>query len=133
MKAWSGIDSEESFTKEDFLGNNGNFDLRRFTFNWDGLLRLLKPLDVTLDGILHHGSRMIQVLALRYKSGQGRNRNCIPAIFVGLEKGRVLVNAILAVLHTFIITLIRFIDYGREKVRTTEEQQIPLQSFPLVQ
>ena len=46
---------------------------------------------------------MLQVFTFCHETGQRGDCDCVPAIFVGLEKRRVFVDAILAVLHGTIL------------------------------
>ncbi len=82
-----------------FLSDHGDLDLRSFPFDRDGLTSLLKPFDVAPDGILSHGSRMFQVLALGNEPGQGGDGHCVAAMLVGFEKGGVLADAAFTILH----------------------------------
>jgi hypothetical protein len=54
-----------------------------------GSFAFFRPLDVAADGILGHGSRVLQVLAFRHKSREGVNRHRVAAVFIRLEKGGV--------------------------------------------
>ena len=49
----------------------------------------LAAFDVTADGALGHGSRVVQILALRHKSREGGDRHRVAAVFVRLEKSGV--------------------------------------------
>jgi hypothetical protein len=78
--------------------------LGSFPLDRNGLFGFLEPLDVTLDGVFGHGPRMIQVFAFGDKAGQGGNRNGVPPVLVGLEKGSVFVDAMFAVLPILILS-----------------------------
>jgi hypothetical protein len=45
------------------LCDDGNLDLGCVPLYGDGLFRSFQPLDITLDGALGNGSRVLQVLA----------------------------------------------------------------------
>jgi hypothetical protein len=95
---------EQEYDNEIFLSDDGNLDLSRFPLYRNRLFRLLQSLDVTLNGIFGHGTRVLQVFTLCYKTGQRWNGDRIPAMLVGFKKGGVLVYAILAVLHIMSIS-----------------------------
>jgi len=90
-----------------FLGlrlcDDRNLDLRGFAFDWDGLFRLLQALDVTADGVLGHGSRVLQILAFRHKFREGGDRHRVAAVFVRLEKGGLFVLHAPAAFHLIIL------------------------------
>jgi hypothetical protein len=86
-----------------FLRHDRNLESRSFPFDRDGFFRFLKPFDVTLDGVLGHGSRVIQVFALGCEAGQRWNSDRIPTMFFRVQKRRVFMGAILAVLHESIL------------------------------
>ena len=86
-----------------FLCNDRNLELRRFTFDWDRFLRLLQPSDVTTNGVLGHGPRVIQILSFGDKARKGGNRHGVTIMLIGFKKSSVFVYPICVVLQVSII------------------------------
>lgn len=85
------------------LHDDGNLYLCCFPLDRNGLFRFLQPLDLTLDGVFGHGSRVFQILAFSHKSREGGDRHGVPDVFVRLEKSGVSSDSFRGVLHLSII------------------------------
>lgn len=85
------------------LRRDRNPELGGSAFEWDVLFRLLQALDVAADGILGHGSRVLQVLALRHESRKGGNRQRVAVMFVSLEEGCIFARLASDFFHLFIL------------------------------
>jgi hypothetical protein len=68
------------------LRDNGNFHLRGFPLDGNGVFRFLPAFDVAADGVLGHRSPVAQILSFRDQPRKRGNRHGVSSVFVGFKK-----------------------------------------------